>query len=142
MVCNGQDGYIEVNYVELVPILIRSIQELKQELDNVKGGNGDMMMSRSAATVVSTINAGNILYQNTPNPFKEQTTIRFSLVDDAKNASICIFDMSGKLLKKLPISSGETNVSINGWELGEGMFLYTLIVNGQEIDTKHMILSK
>jgi hypothetical protein len=64
------------------------------------------------------------------------------LADDATNAAICIFDMSGKMLKKLPVSSGMTSVSINGWELGEGMFLYTLIVNGREIDTKRMIMTK
>ena len=87
-------------------------------------------------------NDGNVLYQNTPNPFKEQTTIRFSLADDTQNASICLFDMTGKMLKNLPISSGETSVSLNGWELGEGMFLYTLIVNGKEIDTKRMIITK
>ena len=143
LVKEGQDGYLGVNYIELVPILIRSIQELKQELDNVKGGSTDMMMSRNAATAVTMAHAaGNKLYQNTPNPFKEQTTIRFLLADDAQNAAICIFDMAGKMLKKMPISSGESSVCINGWELGEGMFLYTLMVNGREIDTKRMILSK
>ena len=143
LVLEGQDGYFGINYVELVPILIRSIQELKQELDEVRGGNGDVNMSRGAATAVASDYAtGNVLYQNTPNPFKEQTVIRFSLADNAANAAICIFDMSGKMLKKLPISSGETSVSINGWELGEGMFLYTLIVNGREIDTKRMIIAK
>lgn len=143
LVQEGQDGYLSINYIELVPILIRSIQTLKQELDEVRGSNGDVKMSRSIATAVASDYAtGNILYQNTPNPFKEQTTIRFSLADDAKNAAICIFDMTGKMLKKLPVSSGETSVSINGWELGEGMFLYTLMVNGREIDTKRMIITK
>ena len=143
LVLKGQDGYLYINYQELVPVLIRSIQELKQELDNVKGSNEDVKMSRGiGTTVVSAKAAGNVLYQNTTNPFKEQTTIRFSLADDAQNAAICIFDMTGKMLKKLPISSGETSVSINGWELGEGMFLYTLIVNGREIDTKRMIITK
>lgn len=37
LVQEGQDGYLTVNYVELVPILIRSIQELKEELDELKG---------------------------------------------------------------------------------------------------------
>lgn len=37
LVQEGQDGYLTVNYVELVPILIRSIQELKAELDELKG---------------------------------------------------------------------------------------------------------
>lgn len=143
LVLKGQDGYLYINYQEMVPVLIRSIQELKQELDEVRGGNGDVKMSRGAATAVASNYAtGNILYQNTPNPFKEQTVIRFSLADNAQNASICIFDMTGKMLKKLPISSGESSVSINGWELGEGMFLYTLIVNGHEIDTKRMIITK
>lgn len=143
LVREGQDGYLGVNYTELVPILIRSIQELKQELDEVRGGNADVKMSRGAATAVASDYAtDNILYQNTPNPFKEQTVIRFSLADNAQNAAICIFDMTGKMLKKLPVSSGDTCVSINGWELGEGMFLYTLIVNGREIDTKRMVITK
>ena len=142
LVKEGQDGYLGVNYIELVPILIRSIQELKQELDEVRGGDKGIM-SRSATTAIGTAKTdSNVLFQNTPNPFKEQTIIRFSLADDAQNAAICIFDMSGKILKKLPISSGQSSVCINGWELGEGMFLYTLMVNGREIDTKRMILSK
>ena len=83
-----------------------------------------------------------MLFQNTPNPFKEQTVIRFRLADDAQNAAICIFDMTGKQLKRLPISSGMDSVSVGGYELGQGMFLYSLVVNGQEIDTKKMIISK
>ena len=144
LVCEGQDGYLGVNYIELVPVLIRSIQELKQELDIVKGCDDNAPMSRSAtATAVSEAKAvGNILYQNTPNPFKEQTTIQFQLADNARNAAICIFDITGKMLKKLPISSGDTSVSINSWELGEGLFLYTLMVNGREIDTKRMLIKK
>ena len=50
--------------------------------------------------------------------------------------------MQGKLLKKYPVSSDSDSLTINGYELGEGMFLYTLMVNGQEIDTKRMILTK
>ena len=144
LVLEGQDGYLAVNYIELVPILIRSIQELKAELDEVRGGSSDVVMSRTVSTsaVSATTTTGNVLYQNTPNPFKEQTTIRFSLADDARDAAVCIFDMTGKMLKKLPISSGETSVTIGGYELGEGMFLYTLIVNGREIDTKRMIITK
>jgi hypothetical protein len=123
--------------------LIRSIQELKQELDEVKGASKAMTRSTSnESTDFSAVASGNALYQNTPNPFKEQTVIRFKLEDNVQDASICIFDMTGKTLKKLPISSGMESVSIGGYELGEGMFLYSLIVNGQELDTKKMIISK
>lgn len=142
LVLEAQDGYLYVNYTELVPVLIRAIQELKGELDAVKGSDNNARKAPAATSVNTAVAGANVLYQNTPNPFKEQTTIRFSLDEDAQSASICIFDMTGKMLKTLPISSGDSSVSIAGWELGEGMFLYSLIVNGKEIDTKRMIITK
>lgn len=145
LVLEGQDGYLAVNYVELVPILIRSIQELKQELDEMRNqSNARITRSESSneqEMPVTSTNA-NILYQNSPNPFKEQTIIRFKLASDIQDASICFFDMNGKLLMKKPLSSGMDSVSIGGYELGEGMFLYSLIIDGQEIDTKRLIISK
>jgi hypothetical protein len=50
--------------------------------------------------------------------------------------------MQGKLVKKLPVSSVNDSVTINGYELGQGMFLYSLVINGQEIETKKMVISK
>jgi hypothetical protein len=127
----------------MVPLLLRSIQELKQELDELKGGSEFKTRSTNDETPgFSAINTDNVLYQNIPNPFKEQTVIRFKLADNVQEAAICIFDMTGKTLKKLPVSSGMESVSIGGYELGEGMFLYSLIVNGQEIDTKKMVILK
>ena len=141
LVLEGQDGYLAVKYVELVPVLIRAIQELKEELDAVKGYDAER--KAPSATGISAVKTnGNTLYQNTPNPFKEQTVIRFSLADNVQDASISIFDMTGKTIKKLPISSGMDCVSVGGYELGDGMFLYSLIVNGQVIDTKRMVISK
>lgn len=144
LVEEGEDGYLGINYVELVPILICSIQELKQEVDELRGIKEARKVKSVDPTEVSSATATNTsaLYQNTPNPFKDQTVIRYRLANDTKNAAICIFDMQGKLLKKYPVSSGTDSITISGYELGEGMFLYTLMVNGQEIDTKRMILTK
>jgi hypothetical protein len=139
------DGSKAVNYVEIIPLLVQSVRELTTRLAALEGDMAnDALLSRSTniTDIATTATTGNLLYQNTPNPFKEKTVIRFRLADDATDAAICIFDLTGKQLKKLPISSGETSVSVNGWELGEGMFLYTLLVNGQEIDTKRMIITK
>lgn len=36
LVLEGQDGYLSVNYLEMVPLVIRSIQVLKQELDELE----------------------------------------------------------------------------------------------------------
>ena len=143
LVVKGQDGYLGVNYIGLVPILIRSIQELNQKVENLeKASNGQSFRSPTVSDIESITSSKNILYQNNPNPFKETTTIRFSLEDGTKSAYICIFDMTGKILKKISIPDGDTNIKISSGELGEGMFFYSLIVNGREIDTKRMIITK
>lgn len=141
----NKDGSKAINYMEMIPLLVQSINELSAEIEDLRGqisGERAKAASRGTTGVEQSLTSKNKLYQNTPNPFKEKTTIRFSLADDAKDAAICIFDMTGKTIKKLPVSSEMESVSFGGYEIGEGMFLYSLIVNGQEIDTKKMIISK
>ena len=139
-----KDGSKAINYMEMIPLLVQSINELSAKIEILEGqtSEGTAKKTRSATNKQASSLHQNKLYQNTPNPFKEQTIIRFSLADDVQDAAICIFDMTGKTVKKMPISSGMESVSIGGYELGEGMFLYSLVVNGQEIDTKKMIISK
>ena len=141
LVEKGQDGLLSVNYVELVPLLIQSIKELKAEVSALSGKGEEIQakaMTGSHQASVST----NRLFQNNPNPFRENTVIRFSLAADATDAAICIFDMTGKQLKRIPVNNHQEAVTVNGQELGAGMYLYTLLVDGQEVDTKRMILSK
>jgi hypothetical protein len=140
LVIEGQDGYLGIKYVELVPILIRSIQELKQELDNVKEGGKETSRTATGLNVSSSTKSK--LYQNTPNPFNGQSTIRFELSEDAIEGYICIFDLQGKQVKKYPVTPAMNSVTVNGYELSEGIYLYSLIVNGTEVDTKRMYLSK
>jgi len=32
----GNDGYLTVDYIQLIPILIEAVKELKQEIDTLK----------------------------------------------------------------------------------------------------------
>lgn len=53
------------------------------------------------------------------------------------------YDMSVVQLRSYPISQlGEGPLSINANDLSDGMYLYSLIADGQVIDTKRMILTK
>ena len=134
-----------------MPVLIRSIQELKAELDEVKGKSDEIKEARAASfedeetTVVgnaTSIPAMATLAQNTPNPFSERTTIRFTLPENAQNAYIYIFDMSGKMQKQIPVNSDMQSITIEGYELRAGMYIYSLVIGGKEIQTHRMILSK
>lgn len=139
LVSEGQDGFLCINYIELVPILIQSIQELKQELDDVRNGIGK---TRSTTELANSIAPKNVLYQCSSNSIYENAIIRFKVAENSQNASINIYDLRGKMLKEYPVSSGNGSISVSGYELGEGMFFYSLVVNGQEIDTKKIIISK
>lgn len=125
LVKEGQNGYLGVNYVELVPVLIRSIQELKDEIDALRK-ESEQPEARSLSAIC---NDG-------------ATNIRFSLPDKTTAASICIYDLQGKMLKQIPVASGMTSVTAYSQELGNGIFLCSLNANGKEIETKRIVISK
>lgn len=53
-----------------------------------------------------------------------------------------IFDMQGTLLNQISIvEKGESFVTIHANQYKAGMYMYSLIIDGKEIDTKRMILT-
>jgi hypothetical protein len=85
----------------------------------------------------------NKLYGNTPNPFSTETTISYRVVSMKQSASIDIYDVTGRKLKQAAITSnGEGTITINTENFSAGMYLYTLTVDGQTVDTRKMVLAK
>lgn len=82
------------------------------------------------------------LYQNAPNPFTGETVIRYDLPETVSQAAIYIYDMQGKQIKSLEASPSEGSVTLQGSDLPAGMYIYALIADGREIDSKRMILTK
>lgn len=85
-----------------------------------------------------------ILYQNQPNPFNENTVIRYFLPDNKSSAQLIVTDVKGsKQYLNLKLENyGNSQVAIEAGELSAGTYLYSLVVNGTIIDTKQMILVK
>lgn len=144
LVVESQDGYLAINYLEIIPLLIRSVQELKAELDATQSGDAPIQKAQARNTDVTNIDAVvTTLYQNTPNPFTESTLILCDVAEAVVNADLYIYDMNGKQIDTYSITGrGATSVTIEGHSLEAGMYLYALIADGQVIDTKRMILTK
>ncbi len=144
LVVEGEDGYLGVNYLEVIPLLVRSIQELNAKLEQQSNGVVKKAATRSADEEATDIDAVvSALYQNTPNPFTESTLIRCDVAEDVVNADLYIYNMNGEQIAEYSVAErGETSITIDGGSLNAGMYLYALIADGQVIDTKRMILTK
>jgi len=87
------------------------------------------------------------LYQNYPNPFNPQTTIRFSLPQEAK-VSIKVYNMLGKEITQLineTRRSGEYEITWNGRDLkgnqmSSGAYFITLTADGFSKTIKAMLI--
>jgi len=68
------------------------------------------------------------LYQNIPNPFRQETVIGFDL-PEASSAAILIYDASGKLLKQVEgdFEKGYNDISVSKEDLIPGLLHYQLV---------------
>ena len=151
LVHTDNSGYMYVDYIGLIPILVQSINELKAELAAVKGEKQDeettplMLQAPQQAAqneIEASLSAAK-LYQNAPNPWSNETVIRYNLPQSVATACIYIYDMQGLQLKSIPAEGrGESQVTLIARDLRAGMYLYALVADGQLIDSKQMILTK
>lgn len=146
------NGKKAIAYSEIIPILVEAIKEQQNQIDELKQEKNTKGQTRAISneeensenTLSSLDERGKAaLYSNIPNPFKEETTISFFIPVGASQASLHIYDLQGKQMKQMNISErGNNSIVIKGYELKPGMYMYSLIVDGKEVDTKKMILTE
>ena len=140
LVQEDKAGCISINYVELIPLLVQTVQALSAEVEELKSVNRQNAPSYKSGT---HDNKQAALFQNTPNPFSQSTKIGYYLPTDTREAAIRVYDMNGGELAVYSLTSfGNGELTIDGGTFRAGMYLYALIADGQLIDTKQMILTK
>ena len=146
-----KNDVLGVKYSELIPVLVKAIQEQQEQITTLKNENASMQDCLNSvcnnATESKTKNVNtetsNALFQNQPNPFNQTTEIRFALTVDSKSANIIIRNLNGEQIKAIALNqTGKGQVTINANELAQGTYTYTLIVNGESVDTKLMVVTK
>ena len=146
LVHTDKSGYMYVDYIGLIPILVQSINELQARLDAVEGNKQEAPALAAPVATQSEIEASLSsakLYQNAPNPWSSETVIRYNLPQNVVSATIYVYDMQGLQLKSIPATGrGESQVTLTARDLKAGMYLYALVADGQLIDSKQMILTK
>lgn len=136
---NGK-GETGVAYNELVGLLVEAIKELQGTITEMQEQIEDL---KSPSGVTSTVYGAIELHQNVPNPFDQETRIRFSIPDDVTTAQLYFYNMQGNQLKSMTITErGENEITIHANEFAPGMYIYSLVADGKEVVSKRMILTK
>ena len=135
-------GYLSVNYIELIPLLVHVVKQQQMQINELKDALSVSMQSKAKKNLSDSFTSAR-LFQNTPNPFSQSTQIGYYLPIDTREAAIHVYDMSGMEIMAFAIDTfGQGELTIDGGTLRAGMYLYSLIEDGQLIDTKQMILTK
>ena len=89
---------------------------------------------------VNNAQKGFELFQNNPNPFKENTKVSFNL-PEAINANITVYDLTGKVVKSLDVNAakGLNTVELNQMNVSPGVYYYTLQAGAYK-QTKKMVI--
>ncbi|MBP3211925.1 MAG: tail fiber domain-containing protein [Prevotella sp.] len=145
LVYEQDNGYLAVNYTELIPLLVQSIKELKAEVDALSGKGEARLAPSSGTAAVDAVEAGEVpsMDQNVPNPFTEKTDIAIYLPESVKTATLYIYDLSGKQLEQHAVEGrGDTVMTIHAERMDAGMYVYSLIADKKVVTTRKMIVVK
>ena len=136
---------LAINEVGLIPYLVQAYAAQQAEIETLKKQIAKQPVHKSASLALDAsdaITSASTLSQNIPNPFSTSTRIQYHIDNNVKSAQLLLFDMNGKLLQTYPLALGSDKLQIEGSSLQPGMYIYTLVCDGAEIDTKRMILTK
>ena len=158
-----EKGLYGINYTTFIPLLTEAYKAQQTELDEKEAEiNGlrsqlDDMMNQLAEMRDAINNmggqlntggtqngpmGGSSLEQNQPNPFSEATTIRFTVANNVQKAAIHIYNLKGKQKAQYEVEVGQTQIVVEQGSLEPGIYIYSLITDGQVVDTRRMMIQE
>ena len=155
LIKKDNEGYYAVNYLGVIPILVEAVKDvneeneiLKEELSEIKSLLNDLIKAQDLNGKANKQSGNNIgaskaaLFQNAPNPSTGSTNIRYEVADASADIMIVVNDLKGNEITKFAnLPSGNQSVELNK-NLNTGIYLYSLYVDGVEMDTKRLVISK
>ena len=83
------------------------------------------------------------LKQNYPNPFNPVTKINYELaITNYESASIVVYNATGQSVWASKINPSQNFIEFNGSKFNSGVYYYSLVIDGKQLSTKKMILTK
>lgn len=156
----GGTGAEAVNYEGLVPVLIEGVKEQQTQIaDLVSTVEQQQAQIESLTKLVERLleqetgeDPGSAdlqlpdtggLGQNYPNPFHQNTIIDYRLPMNARKAFLQVSGTDGKVISRIAVDKMEAGqLTIRAGSYPAGTYFYSLVVDGQILDTKKMVLTR
>ena len=144
LVRTDENGIKSIDYTGFIPLIVESLKEMQQtiqdqqnEIENLRSllPEGTKSMLRSTSTNNINVVEGAKLYN------RAGTSVSYILPSAFSNAYLQVFDIAGRILKKITLTTPNDIVEINPSEIGLGTFIYVLYVDGQKADTLKKIIN-
>ncbi len=151
-----------IDYQQLIPFLIKGMQEQQSTIDSLSQALAEVVTTVNSCCSSSSMQQNNnsqrstafqdvtlkdeqsiILDQNSPNPFAEQSTINYFLPDNVVKAQMLFYNVQGKLIQSVELTEkGKGSLNVFAQDLSNGIYTYTLVVDGKVFETKKMVKQK
>jgi hypothetical protein len=126
------------------------VAKLQKEVDDLKALVYELSKQKTEQSQTPNENATDnnasltpYLIDNVPNPYSQSTLIRYYLPAGTTNAAITITNNEGIVLETVTLAGeGMGTLMYNASGLADGTYSYTLMVGGQKIDTKKMLITR
>lgn len=146
LVVEDEDGILSIDYIGFIPLLVDAYKKLSEKVKAQEEEIIDLTNSKSLHYIPVSVEVQSednpALRQNKPNPFNYATIIECYLPSNIGNAFLCVYDLQGKQIVRININErGSVFTQIEASSLSPGMYVYSLIADGQEIDSKRMIIT-
>lgn len=120
----------------------KRLAQIEAKLAEMQPANEKQPGMPAAASAAAHSQAALRLQQNIPNPFREETLIELSIPASAQRAEVQLTDSRGSVVKNYRLAAGQNQLKVQAVGLRSGTYFYSLIVDGELIETKQMVIAK
>jgi hypothetical protein len=158
-----QEKYLDYDANALTYILVNSVKEIDQKYSQQLAQKDAQINSQQqeintltnqlkqleaavdklTGESVKATDASAQLYQNTPNPTEGTTVIGYFLPKEAASAQLKIYSVTGVEVQSIELTGrGKGQVSLSVGQLATGQYIYHLLVDGQSVASKKLLLNR
>jgi trimeric autotransporter adhesin len=150
-----QTQYLDYDANALTYILVNAVKEQQKQIQE-KDARLDSQQQQIAAlterlnqleTLLTSERKDTgkeaILYQNEPNPTQGYTLIRYYLPEQTRSAQLKMYTSNGQEVHSQELTGkGQGAVQLSVGSLAAGIYIYHLVVDGERVASKKLLLGK